>query len=94
MEKSRSQEDHSTNFIRLDGRTTISLMASIVYSLADLSVESEEEARKKSVEIAFLLDRMVGDHLRKVRSEKEERLRKMREEHEIQRVSIESDQNV
>lgn len=55
------EEDHAGNFVRVDNRTKISIMAAL------LCTGNTHEAKKEAVEIAFDLDRMVGDELRRLK---------------------------
>jgi hypothetical protein len=71
MEENNFEEDHSSNFIRIDNRTKISLMVSI---LLDTAEENKQKAMKEAISLAFDIDRSVGDELRR-RKEMKKRAR-------------------
>ena len=72
----QNEETHSPNFIRLDQRSKLSIMAAILYGLGPH--DSGVEAQKEAVDLAFTIDRMVGDKLRAVKKEKQDRINKMK----------------
>ena len=72
--ESKFQEDHAANFIRLDSRSKISLMAAVIYAFTDFD-HIEGDPKQTAVEAAFTLDRMVGDRLMNLKKEKIERIK-------------------
>lgn len=70
--ENKEEESHAPNFIRLDQRSKLSIMASILFGLGPH--DSGVLAQKEAVELAFSLDRLVGDKLRAVKREKNERI--------------------